>query len=278
MWNMAMNNLLCDICPHRCRIKEGKTGVCQVRENQSGCLSLPFHGYITAQAIDPIEKKPLYHWRQGSSIPSFGFAGCNLRCPFCQNWQISQEREPAGEYHTAEEIIRCVSKIGFPQIAYTYSEPLVHCEFLFECMTLARKNNIANVLVTNACINKEYADEILVTTDAANIDLKCFSEEKYKNTLGGDLPTTLSFIENAFSRGVHIEITTLIVTGFNDTIEEAARGIDFIANISKDIPYHFTAYHPAYKYDAPATNRALLCEIESLAKEKLTSVHCHRQF
>jgi pyruvate formate lyase activating enzyme len=270
---MAMNELLCDKCPHRCRIKEGKSGLCKVRENRSGCLSLPFHGYITASAIDPIEKKPLYHWRAGCSIPSFGFAGCNLRCPFCQNWQISQASDPAGEYYTAEEIVKCVSKTGFPQIAYTYSEPLIHYEFLFECMTLAKKNNIANVLVSNGCINKEYADEILAFTDAANIDLKCFSEDKYKNILGGDLPAVLSFIENAFSRGTHIEITTLIVTGFNDTIEEARLGIDFIANISKDIPYHFSAYHPAYKYDAPATDRALLREIERLAKEKLAFVY-----
>jgi pyruvate formate lyase activating enzyme len=268
-----MNELSCSLCPHGCPLDGGGRGMCQTRESRDGELFLPYYGYITASAIDPIEKKPLYHFRPGSFIPSFGFAGCNLRCPFCQNWQISQTTDCRGEYLEPEEIVRCVSKTGFPQIAYTYSEPLIHAEFLLECMPLAKKNNIANVLVTNGCVNKEYADAVLPYTDAANIDLKCFNENSYKNILGGNLNTVLDFIENAFSRAVHIEITTLVVTGFNDTIDEIEQAIDFIAGISKDIPYHFSAYHPSYKYKEPATDKKLLFEIEKRAKEKLSFVH-----
>jgi pyruvate formate lyase activating enzyme len=268
-----MNKLACPLCPHGCILGSGKSGVCKTRVSKDGETGLPYYGYITASAIDPIEKKPLYHFRPGSLIPSFGFAGCNLRCPFCQNWQISQTPDCAGEYLEPDEIVRCVSKTGFPQIAYTYSEPLIHAEFLLECMPKAKKNDIANVLVTNGCINKEYADAILPYTDAANIDLKCFNEDNYKNILGGDLQTVLNFIENAFSRGVHIEITTLVVTGFNDTLEEIEKCIEFIAGLSKDIPVHFSAYHPAYKYRKPATEKKLLFEIEKRAKEKLSFVH-----
>jgi pyruvate formate lyase activating enzyme len=268
-----MNQLSCSLCPHGCLLGGDKSGVCKTRALRDGKLDLPYYGYITASAIDPIEKKPLAHFRPGSLLPSFGFVGCNLRCPFCQNWQIAQTTNCAGEYLSAEEIVRCVSKTGYRQIAYTYSEPLVHAEFLLECMPLAKKNDIANVIVTNGCFNKEYADEILSQTDAANIDLKCFNADSYKNILGGDLNTVLAFIENAFSRAVHIEITTLIVTGFNDTIDEIQGCIDFVAGLSKNIPVHFSAYHPAYKYKEPATDKKLLFEIEKIAKKKLLYVH-----
>lgn len=234
---------------------------------------MPYYSYISSSAIDPVEKKPLYHFRPGSLIPSFGFVGCNLRCPFCQNWEISQRTECGARYYTCEQIINYVSQGGFPHIAYTYSEPLVHYEFLLECMRLAKKNDITNVLVTNGCINKDYADMILPLTGAANIDLKSFNEDHYKNILGGDLPAVLAFIENAFSQGVHIEITTLVVTGFNDTFEDIDRCLDFIAGISKDIPYHLSAYHPAYQYHAPATDKTLLLEIAKRAKEKLRFVY-----
>ena len=265
--------LVCSNCPHRCRLEEGKSGLCSVREARGGELFLPRYGSITASGLDKIEKKPLAHFHPGSLIPSFGFAGCNLRCPFCQNWRISQNPQCPGEYYEPGELIRAVSKTGFGQIAYTYSEPLVHPEFVAECMELAHKENIANVLVTNGCCSKELGRELLRLTAAANIDLKCFSQEKYRNILGGDLAAVLDFIETAFSLGTHIEITTLIVTGFNDTIEEFDLCVDFIAGLSPNIPLHITAYHPAYRYDREAAQAELIQSFAQRAREKLSRVH-----
>jgi pyruvate formate lyase activating enzyme len=266
------DHITCGLCHHSCAPGEGKAGVCGTRYNKAGALDIPYYGYVTASSIDPIEKKPLYHWRPGALIPSFGFYGCNLKCPFCQNWQISQ-RECAGEYYDAADVVRCVSKTGLPQIAYTYSEPLVHAEFLLDCARAAHENNIANVLVTNGCEAADYARGILKYIDAANIDLKCFSREKYKNILGGDLDAVCNFIECAHELGVHIEITTLVVTDFNDSMDEIDSCVNFVSGLSKDIPYHFSAYHPAYKYNKPATSKNFLFEIEKKAKEKLNFVH-----
>lgn len=268
-----MADVVCENCPHRCVIACEKRGRCAVRANDGGKLALPYYGFITASNIDPIEKKPLAHFRSGSQIPSFGFTGCNLKCPFCQNWQISKQTDCAGEFVSVEAIIRCVEKTGFPQIAYTYSEPLVHPEFIAACMHEARKKNIANVLVTNGCCCSKTADEILALTDAANIDLKCFSKEKYADVLGGSFDAVLEFIENAFKRGVHIEITTLVVTAFNDTIEELMQCADYIAGLSREIPWHISAYHPAYKYREPPTEQSLLDDAARYAKEKLRYVH-----
>ncbi|GMO28591.1 MAG: AmmeMemoRadiSam system radical SAM enzyme [Termitinemataceae bacterium] len=268
-----MNGIRCENCPHRCVIPEGRPGRCAVRENKNGAINLPYYGFITASAIDPIEKKPLYHFRPGSKIPSFGFTGCNLNCPFCQNYAISKHTDCAGEYIKSEALVRCVEKTGFQQIAYTYSEPLVHTEFVCECAGLARTKDIANVLVTNGCCEKNTADEVLRFTDAANIDLKCFNAEKYSNILGGNFESTLAFIENAFSRGVHIEVTTLVVTGFNDNMEELLECAGFIASLSAEIPWHLNAYHPAYKYHEAPPDKNLLFAAQKKAKEKLRFVY-----
>lgn len=268
-----MSEIGCKNCPHECVIPQGGAGRCGVRSNTDGELDLPYYGFISASGIDPIEKKPLAHFHPGTQIPSFGFIGCNLCCPFCQNWQISQSVNVAGEYSTPERLVRIVETTGFSQVAYTYSEPLVHAEFIAACMSAAREKNISNVLVTNGCCTPDVAKEILSLTDAANIDLKCFSRDKYEKTLGGNFAAVLSFIETAFSLGVHIELTTLVVTGFNDTLAELSECADYISGISRDIPWHITAYHPAYKYNAPPTDRTLLKEAAKSAGEKLTHVH-----
>jgi pyruvate formate lyase activating enzyme len=234
-------------------------------------------------AADPIEKKPLYHFRPGSSILSLGFAGCNLRCPFCQNWRISQgisqgifprtAAASGGRRFSPAEVIAAVQAGGFRQVAYTYSEPLVHAEFLLDCMKLAREAGIANVLVSNGCVNEEPAADILALADAANIDLKAFSEETYSRILGGDLPTVLSFIEMAHAAGVHLEITTLMVPGLNDSDEEIGKCAAFIAGLSHDIPWHLSAYHPDYRWDAPPTDSALLISAARRAREILSFVY-----
>jgi pyruvate formate lyase activating enzyme len=265
----------CNLCPHRCAIPSGAFGACGVRGNKNGKGLLPFYGHVTALAVDPIEKKPLFHFRPGSMILSAGFCGCNLRCPFCQNWHISQStNSPGGSQRLPGDIISAALHEDSPSIAYTYSEPLVHAEFLLDCMALAHKHGIANVLVTNGCANDEAAREILGLTDAANIDLKCFSAETYAGILGGSdaLPTVLEFIRLACSMGVHVEVTTLVVPGLNDSAAELDACADFIASAG-EIPWHLSAYHPDYRWNAPPTDPALLLATARRAREKLPFVY-----
>jgi pyruvate formate lyase activating enzyme len=275
--------LRCELCPRRCRIPEGGTGACKVRANAGGRGRIPFYGHITALAIDPVEKKPLYHFRPGSTILSAGFTGCNLRCPFCQNWRISQTTETPGRFIPPAELAALAGESASGgrggQIAYTYSEPLVHAEYLLDCMALARKQGAANVLVTNGCVNAEAAREILALTDAANIDLKCFSEKTYSAVLGGNLNTVRDFIALAVELGVHTEITTLVVPGLNDGEEELERCGAFIAGLCRDgeglgtVPWHLSAYHPDYRWDAPATESAGLREAARRARRRLRHVY-----
>jgi pyruvate formate lyase activating enzyme len=279
--------LHCDLCPHRCAVPNGHFGVCGVRGNKNGTGLIPFYGNITALAVDPIEKKPLFHFRPGSMILSAGFSGCNLRCPFCQNWHIS--RPPDGPLHGGPsadapgkrmqpgDIISAAYHENTQAIAYTYSEPLVHAEFLLDCMSLAHRHGLANVLVTNGCVNIEAAGEILSLTDASNIDLKCFSEDTYTRVLGGDLQTVLSFIRLACEKQVHVEVTTLVVPDLNDSDAELDSCADFIASLKgKDgggIPWHLSAYHPDYRWNAPPTDPAFLLRIKERAGKKLAFVY-----
>jgi pyruvate formate lyase activating enzyme len=267
----------CTLCPHQCRIPPGGRGLCGVRENRDGELALPYYGYITAIARDPIEKKPLYHFRPGSSILSLGFTGCNLHCPFCQNWRISQiagaNTAPGRYLNPKEAIALAAAEPGKRQIAYTYSEPLIHAEYLIDCMKNAREQGIANVLVTNGCISEKAVAEILPLTDAANIDLKSFSEETYAKILGGNLPAVLNFIRSAHDTGVHVEITTLVVPGFNDSDAELDQCAAFIAGVSKDIPWHLSAYHPDYHWNAPPTDPARLIQAVERARKTLRYVY-----
>ena len=269
--------LQCGLCPHRCILAPGKKGKCRVRANKGGKPDIPFYGYVTGLALDPIEKKPLYHFRPGTEILSICFAGCNLRCPFCQNWRISQTTDVSGRVYTPAELISAALKTVAPALAYTYSEPLVHIEFLLDCMKEARKSGVANVIVSNGCLNKEAAEEILELCDAANIDLKCFSEESYREVLGGDLATASGFIRMAVEKGVHLELTTLVVPGFNDSIAELDKCRDFIADLTtvsgQEIPWHISAYHPDWKWKAPRTEPEFLIKYAKMAREKLAHVY-----
>ena len=267
----------CSLCHRRCFLTPGEGGRCGVRFNRNGRPEIPFYGFVTSLAVDPIEKKPLYHFRPGTEITSAGFVGCNLHCPFCQNWHISQtihgqSIDVPGRVFGPEKLIAAAGH----SIAYTYSEPLVHAEFLLDCMQEARKAGTANVIVSNGCINPEAASEILDQTDAANIDLKCFSEETCREVLGGDLSTVLGFIRMAAEKGVHMELTTLIVPGLNDGKAELDKCRDFIAELEtggNTIPWHLSAYHPDYKWRAPATNPSSLVAAANRAKEKLPFVY-----
>jgi pyruvate formate lyase activating enzyme len=298
----------CSLCHHRCLIPPGGRGLCGTRENPAGNaagsrvfsegLSLPYYGYVTAAAVDPIEKKPLYHFRPGSRILSLGFAGCNLRCPFCQNWQISQigKGAPQGRRIKPEDAVALALEKGpsYPpggfsgqtfsegQIAYTYSEPLIHFEFLRDCMEFAHQRGVANVLVSNGCISPGRAEQILPLVDAANIDLKCFSEKTYREILGGDLETALDFIRAARRYGVCLELTTLVVPGLNDGEAELDRCAEFIAALGdtpagpsgrRPVPWHLSAYHPSYRWNAPPTESAALLRAAERARKLLPYVY-----
>ena len=264
--------LECSLCPRRCILRTGETGSCRVRQNRDGKPALPFYGFVTALAKDPIEKKPLYHFRPGTEILSAGFSGCNLHCPFCQNWRISQNTDTDGRFLTPEELAAAALNTT-KAIAYTYSEPLVHIEYLLACMSEARKAGAANVLVTNGCVTSEAAEEILSLTDAANIDLKCFSEETYSKILGGNLEAVLNFIRRAFEKKVHVELTTLVVSDLNDSEKELSACADFIAGLDTGIPWHLSAYHPDWKWKARATQPELLSEAKARAQKRLDYVY-----
>lgn len=267
------NPVQCVLCPRRCRIPDGEWGACGVRGNRDAAGIIPHYGRITALAIDPIEKKPLYHYRPGSTIFSVGFAGCNMHCPFCQNWHISQNPNASAQYYSPKDLLRRVQVLGLTQIAYTYSEPLIHAEFLLDCMSLARNAGIANILVSNGCVNPEAAEAVLRLTDAVNIDLKSGSEETYTRVLGGDLSTVIGFIAKAWEMKVHLELTTLVIPGLNDGDTEIRRCIDLIRRISPSIPWHLSAYHPDYTWTAPPTNPAELIAIAEEARKTLDYVY-----
>jgi pyruvate formate lyase activating enzyme len=281
--------VICNLCPNSCHIQSGRFGACGVRGNKGGKGIIPFYGFISALAMDPIEKKPLYHFKPGSKILSLGFAGCNLHCPFCQNYHISQNTDIPGKWMEPNEVISAALHNDSPSIAYTYSEPLIHAEYIIDCMVLARKHGVANVLVTNGCINADPAAKILALTDAANVDLKCFSAQTYGKTLAGGaassgaassgveneniFKTVCEFIKLSHEMGVHIEVTTLVVPGLNDSAEELNSAAQFIASVNSEIPLHLTAYHPDYRWNAPRTDPDFLMKTAKEAKKILKFVH-----
>ncbi|HOV09587.1 MAG TPA: AmmeMemoRadiSam system radical SAM enzyme [Spirochaetota bacterium] len=251
----------CLLCPHRCHINSGKKGLCGVRENKDGVLYSTIYGEVSSMAMDPIEKKPLYHFYPGTEIFSIGTKGCNLRCPFCQNWSISQDLSARTYYKAPEEIVSMAITADSIGIAYTYSEPTIWFEFVKDCSKLAREKKLKNVLVTNGFINPDPLVEMTEFIDAMNIDLKCFNEKTYKNVLKGDLEPVKESIKIAYEKGCFLEITTLIVTGLNDNMGELMAIAEFIASIDKRIPWHISRYYPSYKYDKSATDVNFITEV-----------------
>ncbi len=262
----------CVLCHRECSIPPGASGICGVRRNEGGVLVLPYYGRISSAAVDPVEKKPLFHFRPGGRVFSVGFTGCNLVCPFCQNWTISQDPDAPSDYLSPGDTVGAARDSGCSMIAYTYSEPLVHAEYVLECMDRARAEGMANVLVTNGHAREEPAREILDRTDAANVDLKTWDPGWYRSELGGDLDTVRRFVEIAAER-TRLEVTTLVVPGRNDD-PEGMRGISaFLAGLSPDIPLHLSAYRPMYKYRLPPTPRESLERLAEVARERLRYVY-----
>lgn len=269
------DRIQCLLCPQRCVIAEGRQGFCRVRRNEGGILHTMNYGRVSSYGLDPIEKKPLYHFYPGSLIFSAGTVGCNLRCGFCQNWQIAQgdpdtveispERmvEVAGEEHQGRR------SIG---IAYTYSEPLMWYEYVLETARLARQAGLKNVLVTNGFINEEPLLKLLPYIDAMNIDVKGFSDEYYNKTCVGELQPVLRTVELVY-RKCHVEITTLLVTGLNDSPEDIEGLADWLAGLDRNIPLHFSRYFPNYKMDLEPTPLATMEMARETAGRKLNYVY-----
>jgi len=253
------NSVNCLLCPIKCKIIENKTGFCSARTNKAGELYSLTYGRISGLAFDPIEKKPLYHFYPGKEILSIGSAGCNLKCVFCQNYDISQMR--SDEYSqnlqaaTSEQLLEfALNRKNNIGIAYTYNEPLINFEFILDTAQLFKKNNLKNVLVSNGYINEAPLNELLPFIDAANIDLKGIGESFYKdNCKAGSPADILRSIEILFKNNIIIEVTNLIVTGLNDEQSQIRRLVDSVHSLSPDIPLHFSRYYPRYKYAAEQT-------------------------
>lgn len=254
----------CELCPHRCLIAEGATGLCRVRKSEKGILSAESYGRITALQVDPIEKKPLAYFHPGEKIFSIGSYGCNLRCPFCQNFSIAHGHPATTEY-TPEEIVAAVKRRELTHLAFTYNEPIVSFEFVLDTAKAAKKAGLVTVMVTNGYIEQEPLKELLPWIDAWNIDLKGFREETYQK-LGGKLAPVLETIKSA-SRAAHVEITTLLVPGINDNRQEMKDLFQWIGELDPEIPIHLTRYFPAWKYDKPSTDLAWMQEMAEEARK-----------
>ncbi len=261
----------CLLCPNRCLIAPGKTGRCLGRKNIDGELFAVNYGEVVSMAVDPIEKKPLYHFYPGKEIFSVATYGCNLSCPFCQNWEISQERAPS-RYIPPEELLKIVKDYGLGLIAYTYSEPLVWYEYLLDAGRLMQNAGIKNVLVTNGMISPKPLSELLPLIDAMNIDLKSIRKEFYRDYVKGDLSAVQETIRAARER-CHIELTTLLIPGRNDADEEIEELTDFVASLGRNTVLHFSRFFPRHKAEEPMTPLATLERAAAIAKRKLYYVY-----
>jgi pyruvate formate lyase activating enzyme len=271
-WSKGDGSAKCGLCPHWCTLVDGKCGICGVRCENNSKLETRNYGEISSIAVDPVEKKPLYHYYPGSDVLSIGTVGCNMKCPYCQNWQISQRCDTPTEYYIPDELIILAKKKRSIGIAYTYSEPIVWIEYVLDCARLFKAANLKNVMVTNGYICEEPLADLLPLIDAWNIDLKTFSDKTYRTVLKGDLETVKTTIQNA-AHSSHVEITTLIVSGLNDSMDELIALVDWLSSINDKIPWHISRYFPNYSYDREPTDIQFMLEAYEMAKRKLKYVY-----
>lgn len=262
----------CFLCPHNCSIKDGGKGACTVRKNEGGTLYSLNYNRISSIGLDPIEKKPLYHFYPGSYILSVGSIGCNLKCSFCQNYMISQQQAETEEISSDELIREALNNEGNIGIAYTYNEPSIWYEYVYETCIKAKDKGLKNVLVTNGFISEEPLKNILPYVDAMNIDVKGFTERYYRDVCKGILEPVKRTVETAAYK-CHIEITTLIVTELNDSIEEIGEIAAWIGSIDKNIPLHLSRYFPNYKLSKEPTPIGILTAAKEEALRHLNYVY-----
>ena len=263
----------CLLCNHRCRIPEGGRGICGVRENAGGVLYTRSYGQAISAHVDPIEKKPIFHLAPGSDSFSFATVGCNFRCGFCQNWQISQVKEARrlGFSPTSlspADIVKSAVRNRCASISYTYTEPTIFFEYAYETSALAKEKGLYNIFVTNGYMTEEAIEAIRPYLDAANVDLKAFSETYYREICGAKLGAVLRSIEKMKALGIWVEITTLILPHLNDSENELKGIASFIAGVGAEIPWHISRFHPDYRMtDLEATPPETLERAYEIGKE-----------
>lgn len=260
----------CFLCPHNCFLKEGQTGICGVRKADKEHLISQNYSQISTTQVDPIEKKPLYYFMPGSFTYSIGSFGCNLRCPYCQNYEIAKGYPPT-KTMTPEEVVREALKLGTPSISFTYNEPIVFYEFMLDTAILAKQHGLATIMVTNGFISQEPLQQLLPYIDAMNIDLKTFNDTTYRKVCGGALKPVMETIQ-ASVKQCHVEITTLLVTNMH-TPDELENMFRWIVSLSPEIPLHVTRYFPSYQYHEPATDIDYVKKMYALASGYLKHVH-----
>jgi len=261
----------CRLCPHLCLIQPGKYGACRSRLNEDGTLWAINYGETTSVALDPIEKKPLYHFFPGQPILSIACNSCNMRCPFCQNWEISQ-KESGTQFMPPDILVKMFQDHKSIGVSYTYTEPLVWFEYIMDAAKQIRERGGKNVLVTNGLINEEPLREMLPLIDAMNIDLKSMDAKKYTKVLYGDLDTVKRTIEISHGH-CHVEVTNLLVSGLNDKEPQVDQLIDYIAGIDKNLPLHFSRYYPNFNYKKPPTPQPILDYAYEQGRKKLNYVY-----
>ena len=257
---LEQGNVRCTLCSHRCLIKPGRRGICHVRENREGALYTNVYGKLIARNVDPIEKKPLFHVHPGSLSYSVATVGCNFRCRFCQNADIAQmpceqDGRVVGDPVSPEEVVQAAVAGNCKTIAYTYTEPTVFYEFAYETAKLAHANGILNVFVTNGYMTAEALEMIAPYLDAANVDLKSFDDAFYKTFCKARLEPVKETLVKMKSKGVFVEVTTLLIPGLNDGRDELASLASFLVKaLGPETPWHISRFHPTYKLmDRPAT-------------------------
>jgi pyruvate formate lyase activating enzyme len=262
----------CDVCPRHCQLQEGQRGLCFVRARQGGEVVLTSFGRSSGYCVDPIEKKPLNHFLPGTPVLSFGTAGCNLTCRFCQNWDISKSREidTLSDEAPPERIARAALRLGCRSVAFTYNDPVVFLEYAVETARACRELGVAAVAVTAGYVCPEPRRELFSEVDAVNVDLKAFSEEFYHRVCGarlGDVLDTLVYLKH--ETDVWLELTTLLIPGENDSDAELHRASEWVVgSLGPDVPWHFTAFHPDYRMrDKPPTPPASLRRARGIARE-----------
>ncbi len=268
------DKVLCLACAHACKLEPGAFGKCGVRVNVDGRLKSTVYGLAAAAHIDPIEKKPMYHFLPGTTIFSIGTVGCNFCCKFCQNWEISQypqtnDYKVFGQELMPQDIVQLALKYGCKSIAYTYNEPIVYFEYTYDTAKLAHEAGLKNVYVTSGFETRRAIDELAPYIDGMNIDIKFFKDESYQKISCARLKPVLEAIKYAHSKGIWIETTTLIIPGINDSDQELRDIAKFIADIDPDMPWHVSRFHPDYKMlDRPVTPYKTLKRAYDIGKEE----------
>jgi pyruvate formate lyase activating enzyme len=276
LFHKNKNYLECRLCPHYCKLTEGKTGICGVRKNTGNKIELLTYGVLSGYALDPVEKKPLYHFFPGNNILSAGSYGCNMKCDYCQNFNISQiipfnhktETTPA---KIVKDAISAEKNIG---IAFTYNEPVIWFEFMRDVALAAKSEGLYTVIVSNGYVNIDPLNEIIQFIDAFNIDLKAFNKTFYKKLTGADIEPIKNSLKQISRSGKHLEITTLIIPGQNDDEREMALQSQWIAGeIGKHVPLHLSKYFPMYRRNDPATSQETLNRLFEIATGNLDYVY-----